>query len=232
MIKAVLFDLDDTMYDERTFYAGGFAAVAVELAKLGFGSVDRILQLLLEFHAADRRDVLQKLASVLGFPNDWVPRLAQLIRSHRPNITLFPDAEALLPHLRAHYKLGCVTDGHAAVQRAKLESLGLAALMDAIVVTDEFGRDYWKPHARPFLSACAALQVEPGDAVFVGDNPDRDHLGACNAGLSYVRVRRPGGYYTTAQNLAHLPPCTAEIVSFAQLPAVLARLSCARHSPC
>ena len=197
-IKAVIFDLDDTLYEERHFFHSGFAVVAQHLEHRGIGPRDRTTELLQHFHHCEgRAQVFQKLATRMSFPDDWVPGIVELFRSHRPVIELAEDARQLLPWLRGacHQRLGCVTDGWLAVQRRKIEALKVEPLLDTLIVTDELGRAFWKPHPTPFYTCCARLGVTPGEAIFVGDNPERDMVGARSAGLTSVRIRRPGGYF-------------------------------------
>lgn len=201
-LKAVIFDLDDTLYEERQFSRSGFAVVAEHLEQRGIGPRERTAELLDHFHHAEgRQQVFQKLATRLGFPEGWVPEIVKLFRSHRPVIEMAADAHELLTRLRATYRLrlGCVTDGWLAVQQRKIEALGVEPLLDALVIADEWGRDFWKPHPKPFHTCCARLGVEPSEALFVGDNPERDMVGAHRAGLTSIRIRRPGGYFEATE---------------------------------
>ena len=196
MIRAVLFDLDDTLYCEGDFVRSGFAAVACELESRGAGKRADLTALLEAIHFTEGRErVLDKLAARVGFPEMWVPELVERYRSHRPCIALAPDAAGTLARLRGRYKLGCVTDGWAATQRRKIEVLRLDALLDAIVVADDHGRPHWKPSPLPFLACCRLLDVAPDECVHVGDDPERDVRGARNAGLVSVRIRREQGYF-------------------------------------
>jgi putative hydrolase of the HAD superfamily len=199
-IKAVLFDLDDTLYEERQFYRSGFAVVGEFLERRGMGRTGKTAALLEYFHDHDnQQQVFQKLAGQLGFPLDWVPELVAAFRSHPPQICLAPDALTVLPRLRGDYRLGCVTNGWAEVQRRKIKALGLEPLLDAIVIADDFGIEFWKPHRRPFLECCARLGVSPRESMFVGDYPERDIRGARSAGLACAWLQRPGGYFTTRE---------------------------------
>jgi len=222
VIKAVLFDLDDTLYEERQFHRTGFTAVGEFLEQRGMGSTREILGLLEYFHDhEDQRQVFQKLAGRLGFPLEWVPELVATFRSHRPRICLALDARTVLPRLRGDYRLGCVTNGWAAVQRRKIEALGVASLMDAIVIADDFGVEFWKPHPRPFLECCARLQVSPRESLFVGDYPERDIRGARRAGLACVRLRRPGGYFAVCESADAGTKADAEVHNLFELEAWL-----------
>jgi putative hydrolase of the HAD superfamily len=214
-IKAVLFDLDDTLYEEDQFYRSGFAVVGDYLEKRGVGRAEETLALLEHWHnQADRRKVFQKLAEQLGFPFDWIPEMVAVFRAHRPRISLAPDAFAVLPRLRSDYRLGCVTNGWAEIQRRKIEALGLAQRLDAIIIADDFGIEFWKPHPRPFLECCGRLQISPRESLFVGDDPERDIRGARAAGLACVRLRRPGGHCAACETTA---PDTQADVTFHNL---------------
>ena len=226
-LKSVIFDLDDTLYEERQFFRSGFSAVAERLEQRGIGPCKKAAELLDNFHHTEgRQQVFQKLAARLGFPEDWVPELVEVFRSHRPVIKLAADARELLPRLRTahHLRLGCVTDGWLAVQRRKVEALGVEPLLDALVISDELGRDFWKPHPKPFLNCCARLGVEPSEAVFVGDNPERDMVGARRAGLASIRIRRPGGYFEATEFGGSEARSDFEIHQLTELESLLARL--------
>jgi putative hydrolase of the HAD superfamily len=200
MLRAILFDLDDTLYEERQFFRSGFSWVARMLEERGRGAHEQTLALLEQWHHGESREgVFQKLAARLDFPEAWIPELVLAFRSHEPVISLAPDAADVLPRLRDRYRLGCITDGWAAVQRRKLAALGVTPLLDAVVVADDFGRDRWKPHPFPFQRCCELLAVDPADALFVGDNPFRDLPGALRAGLRTARIRRDGAYFAAAE---------------------------------
>ncbi len=220
MICAVLFDLDDTLYSEIDYYRQGFTAVAKELSVRGVGDAEVIRDTLDRLHFQDREAVFDRASSSLGFPRDWVPDLILLFRSQEVRLCLPSETEALLHELCPFYRLGIVTDGHAEVQERKLAALGLYGRVDTIVISDHLGRRHWKPDWLPFHTACRNLKVRPAEAVFVGDHPYRDILGAIRAGLHAVRFRPAWGYFREYPNLSEAPP-HAEITQWSRLPAVL-----------
>jgi HAD superfamily hydrolase (TIGR01549 family) len=65
--------------------------------------------------------------------------------------------------------------------RQDAEILGLAPLLDTMVLADEAGSR--KPAPEPFLRACSDLGVEPEAALFVGDDLVKDVQGAANVGM-------------------------------------------------
>ncbi len=205
---AVLFDLDDTLYLEESFFRSGFQVVAHELTVRGFVARTSIEDLLLTLHHQGRDRVLDRAAHILGFPAEWVGDLVTRFRSHEPNIALASEVPAVLEAMRERsVALGIVTDGHGDVQRRKIASLGVERFVDVVVVADDFGRERWKPDPYPVLRCLRELAVPAGDAALVGDHPDRDVLGAMNAGLRCVRIRRPAGYFSTMPTPASAGSC-------------------------
>jgi putative hydrolase of the HAD superfamily len=224
MIRAVIFDLDDTLYPEREFAFSGFAAVARTFAEeLGNprGLANRMRQL---FDTEHRRRVFNRLLDELQQADQaaaLVPRMIETYRTHRPDIELFPDASKALYELAGRYKLGLITDGPARMQRAKLHALRLVEAsasrdthrleggatadiaehefpFDAIVVTDELGPNMGKPGTGAFELMAARLGVASGECVYVADNPAKDFVAPNRLGWRSVRIVRPGGVYADA----------------------------------
>ncbi|HEY4633349.1 MAG TPA: HAD family hydrolase [Candidatus Limnocylindrales bacterium] len=227
-MKGVLFDLDDTLYPERSFVDGGFRAVARFLAPRVGRSAPSLAARLVELHDRDGRGRLfDTLLAELGRPDDPDLVLACLLvyRTHRPRLAPFPGVEEALDALRAAgLRTGLVSDGHASVQRCKLRALGpVARRLDVVVLTDELGPDWWKPSPAPFRVACRLLDVESSEAAYVANDRRKDFTGARQAGLLTIRCGlRPdegGGTMETVRGEE------ADIVigAFASLPELLIR---------
>lgn len=222
MIQAILFDLDDTLYIEAQFFRSGFNAVSAMVAGRVAGcSASAVCAALEAIHFGQgRENVFDKALDRLGLPAELLSEMVTTFRAHTPTIVLAPDVIPVLPRLRARYKIGCVTDGWSDVQRRKIKTLGVEKLVDAIVVADELGRDRWKPHPEPFLRCCAMLGVAPSQAVYVGDNPARDLVGAEAAGLGFVLIHRDDAYpWEWPQSLASR--IVPHITSLTELEALL-----------
>jgi putative hydrolase of the HAD superfamily len=198
-LRAVVFDLDDTLYPERNYTRSGARAVAAFLDE-SLGET-RALDELLRLEAEDPAGPLySRWLALRGWELErWLPEIVGIHRSHRPSIALSGDARSLLTRLRAHYRLGLVTDGRLSQQRAKAAALGLEQFLDCTVFSDALGRDYWKPHPAPYWKALERLGVSPAEAVYVGDNPAKDFLGARRAGLRSIRLRREDGLHARAE---------------------------------
>ena len=206
MLQAIVFDLDDTLYPERAYVLSGFQAVAAWAEEcLGIPVAQGFAELRRLFDDGVRGDTFNRWLESHGFqPDSWVPQMVQIYREHNPHIEPYPEVPELLQRLRPRYRLGLVTDGYAEVQKRKLAALGLTSCFDVLVFSDEWGREAWKPNSRPFEIALQRLGVTGPEAVYVADNPTKDFLGARQAGMWTVRVRRPDGLYS------HLEPPSPE----------------------
>lgn len=102
--------------------------------------------------------------------------------------------EAHLEALRAlgeRYRLGLVSNfDHAPTARAILGRCGIAAFLDPVVISDEFG--WRKPRASIFAHALAVAGVDAGAALYVGDTPLEDVHGARGAGLDVAWINPQG----------------------------------------
>lgn len=197
-LRAIVFDLDDTLYPEHTYVLSGFRAVAKWVQEnLGIRAGDALKELIHLFESGVRGYVFDRWLESRGFrPADWVLQMVRVYREHQPDIAPYPEVPALLVRLRPRYRLGIVTDGDAAVQRRKLSALGLEPLFDVIVVSGDWGKKAWKPSVYPFKMVLNRLGVSGCEAVYIADNPEKDFLGARAVGMRTVRIRLPEGLYS------------------------------------
>lgn len=190
MVRALLIDLDDTLYDEASYVRSGMAAVAREIAGLCGAPVPEVETLMLGELARNGRGKVfdATLERLGGTPQpDLVKGLVEAYRDHRPAITLWPGVRETLADLAADHRLAIVTDGLGLMQRRKVEALGVEALVETVVYCWELG---WpKPDPRPYLKAMEHLGGTPDQTLVVGDNPGHDMAAAQAAGLKSLRVR-------------------------------------------
>jgi putative hydrolase of the HAD superfamily len=200
--RAIVFDLDDTLYPERDYVLSGFRAVAAWAEDhLRIPAGQGFVELKNLFDEGVRGDTFNRWLVAHHFPmDDLVSQLVRVYRDHEPVLKPFAAVPELLSSWRGTYQLGLLSDGYLAVQQRKLAALGLGPYFDAVVFSDEWGRDAWKPSSRPFEMVLQRLGVAGFQTVYVGDNPLKDFLGARQVGIWTVRVRHPQGLY------AHLEP--------------------------
>jgi putative hydrolase of the HAD superfamily len=144
--------------------------------------------------ARARRQVALAAFSSLGLdaPEVAVDLADEFSRTREERVEPFPGALAALRTWRGQgIRLALVTNGSAALQRAKIDRFGLLPLFDAIVIEGELG--VGKPEPEPFLRALAALGAAPGEAWMVGDDLDFDIRPAVRLGLYGVWIAPSAG---------------------------------------
>lgn len=203
---AVVFDLDDTLYAERDFVLSGFRAAATWAAssfgingQVAFGDLTSL------YISGVRGDTFNRWIETLGRPASTARELVGVYREHSPTIRPFPGITELLSELRRVYRLGLVSDGYLSVQQRKLSALGIAEYFDAVVFSDAFGPDAWKPSPIPFLEVLRQMRASPDRSIYVADNPRKDFIGARELGMRAVWARYSKGDYCVleAETAAH-----------------------------
>ena len=200
ILKAILFDLDDTLYLERDFVKSGFKTVATliqndngidkEVVYNRFWSI---------FNSGERKNIFDSYISEFGKINYTINELVNIYRSHVPNINLLPGIDEYLLSLSREYKLGLVTDGYIQTQKNKINALGLNNIFDQILITEELGRKYWKPSTVPFSKICDKLGVIPMEAIYIADNPKKDFKGPNQLRMDSIRLRLKDGEHYGSQ---------------------------------
>ncbi|MFG2619253.1 HAD family hydrolase [Streptomyces sp. NPDC048507] len=206
-IRAVLWDIDDTLFDYTGADAAGLARHLVDEGLGGrYGTPAEALALwrrLTELNWArfaagevtfrgqrqDRvRDFLDSPGLTAELADAWFDRY---VTHYKAAWALFPDVVPALDALAHGYRHGVLTNSSAANQDPKLRHLGLRDRFEVLVCAAELGVS--KPDAAAFLAACEALGLPPGEVAYVGDQPEIDARGARDAGLRAVWLDRDGG---------------------------------------
>ena len=206
-IAAVTVDLDDTLFPQESWLRGAWAAVAGAAGTLGLDETavhERLLAVAAQ--GSDGGRIIDRALVALGVADHELPALTPglvaAFKAHAPHrLECYPCSATALAELRALVPLACITDGDPHVQRAKLRALGLVDSFDAVVFSDELGREHRKPDPAPFLRAAALLGVDPAAMVHVGDRPAKDVAGAHAVGMRAIRVRS-GEYAGVADGAA------------------------------
>ncbi|MEV5963073.1 HAD family hydrolase [Kribbella sp. NPDC051952] len=211
-MKAVIFDLDNTLFDHT---ASATYAVRAWVPELGGVATDELVAqwfvieervynayLARELtHQGQRRARLQAFLPLIDHP---VPptdaELDQLftgyLAHYKGSWTAFPDARPALEVAHGNgWRIGVLTNGNPAQQNAKLAAIGLADLVDVVCTSEELGVS--KPAPETYLRTCQALGVDPADTLMIGDNLELDVLAPRAAGLTALHLDRPAGMTLT-----------------------------------
>ncbi|TNY35713.1 HAD family hydrolase [Thermomonospora catenispora] len=225
MVKAVLWDFDDTILDYSSSDRAGImrhlAAEGLPCDEEAFARwrsvTDREFARFLAGELTFQEQRRERARAMTGAPlsdaeaDAW---FARYLAFFEETCTAFPDvvpALDALPHRHA-----ILSNSSTAHQERRLASLGLRDRFEVLLCTDEIGRA--KPHPSAFLAACDILGLSPEQVVYVGDKLDVDALGARDAGLHGVWLDRSG-------SAVPLPDGVHRITSLAELPALLQALS-------
>ncbi len=194
-VKAVVFDLDDTLYSEQQYVMSGFLAVARYVHNI-FGK-HLLDDLVAVYEAGERHNVFRDALhrKFVKVDENIVRNVAHVYLAHRPKIALFEEALLTFAMLsKRRIPIALITRGHAGVQRRKVEALGLENLVDSITYLDEL-LDVAEPgqvFADAFSITALEFNVAPGNLLYVGSQPHLDFHVPRQLGIATVYVKRPG----------------------------------------
>jgi putative hydrolase of the HAD superfamily len=183
-----IFDLDDTLYPERTYVESGFFAVALMLEqRFGWPVKESYAHMLNTLAAEGRGKVFNRLlAAKDALSYSQVRACIHTYRHHKPIIQLNPIACNVLGNLNVRPYL--VTDGHKVVQQKKVEALGLEAQFKKIYITHRYGIKNSKPSIHCFELIKKREKCEWSDMFYVADNPAKDFVNLNPLGVHTIRV--------------------------------------------
>jgi len=195
-LNAVLFDIDDTLFDRHGAQRGIlrlimdelpdlFAGVGWAEAEEAFYESDRVA--LQEYKGGDPagpfRDRRSRLfLRMLGVGESFADRITEMYVGRYPMIDAPVDgARRVVRDLAERFQVGVVSNGLGDVQYRKLDTLGLREVSECIVLSEEFGSG--KPEPAIYLHAAALLGRRPEECLYVGDLFEFDVVGAHAAGM-------------------------------------------------
>lgn len=228
-IRAVIWDVDDTLFDYTTADRKGMRVhLTAEGLLDAYDSVEQALvrwrqitdvqwarfsagEVTFEGQRRDRVRVFLGEELTDAEADAWFQRY---LNHYETVWTLFPDVLPALDALAASHRHGVLSNSSIEVQDRKLRVLGVHDRFEVILCAAELGVS--KPEAGAFLAACDALELAPHQVAYVGDHPEIDGRGAADAGLLSVWIDRDGVH--TGDDT---PSGPHRIVSLAELPALL-----------
>ncbi len=203
VIRAILFDLDETLFDHRRAVA--LAATRwMETVCPGHELLPEAPALWLDledkhlpaWHAGEcsfaeqRRRRLREFCDRLGMPAPADPdtAFAGFLTHYEDAWAAFPDVAATLAALGDELTLGVLSNGDPVQQEAKLRRLGLMDRMEVVLTPDTLGA--FKPAPECYLRAAAKLGLRPEEVLMVGDNLLLDAVAPTRVGMHGVWLDR------------------------------------------
>jgi putative hydrolase of the HAD superfamily len=217
-MDVIIFDLDDTLYDEKTFVKSGHKAVSSFLSPILQVDQEKIFCALQEELANGREGLFDRVVGRYKKDNKkLVKQCLAVYRAHTPEIVLSDDAKMCLEQLEDK-SVYVVTDGNVLVQRRKCVALGLREKVKKCLCSWAYGRKYSKPSPYCFEKICRWENISPSQAVYIADNPHKDFVGIKPLGFHTIRLLA-GPYakdkvapeYEAEQSVLHLSDILAWI---------------------
>jgi putative hydrolase of the HAD superfamily len=199
-IRAICFDLDDTLWDvwpvimraERQMYdflAARYprtvANLTLEALREARAEVAREFPQIAHDFTMLRRQSLRKLAQQHAYPDSLVDEAFDVFIRARNEVTLYEDVLPALEILRARFRLFTASNGNA-----DLAQIGIARFFERSVAAREVGA--LKPDPRIFLKSIEGTGLDVGEVAYVGDDPVMDVVGARSAGMHPIWINRAG----------------------------------------
>ena len=206
-LAAVVFDLDDTLFDHSTATRSGLRTWARSLGRTSTPELEEAWRAAEQRHFASWRDGrisfdeqrrrrLRDVLPLLRLPVGDDAELDDLfttgfLTAYQQAWTGFDDVDAALQAVQeAGLRTAVLTNGTRQQQNAKIEAIGLSGRLGPVFTAEELG--VAKPRPQAFLRVCEHLGVAPEQTLYVGDDHSVDVLGARAAGLRAVHLDRAG----------------------------------------
>lgn len=201
--ETVIFDLDDTLYNEIDYVKSGFRAVALKLPEIE-NAYEKLMK---HFTAGD--PAIDALLVDEGIGNQKLKETClENYRNHVPTIALRDEAKQLLQKLRSQSKkIGIITDGRPKSQRAKIDALKLAEYVDEIIITDELAgatgnvMAFRKPNDIAFVIMQRRLGSTLDKMIYVADNPAKDFQPSKCMGFDAIHYANTDGLYLAKDSM-------------------------------
>ena len=188
MIKLVIFDLDDTLYDEIEYCKSGLHAVSQCLAQTHpiLRHEEFFQAFWTQFTLGNTKKTFDTALQSLSVPTDrtLIRSLIEVYRQHRPDITLPEQSRQLLDYCKENYTLALLSDGFLPAQQLKAQVLEIEHYFDCIIYTESLGRQHWKPSTLGFEKILEKLNFPPEQAVYISDNLKKDFIAPNKLGFA------------------------------------------------
>jgi len=197
VIKAVVFDLDHTLFDRY----GTINEIAPEICKeLVLNDGVTVEDFARELCYADKQFVHKGWRLIHAYLSekqlfrtvpDYDYYAKTVLTQFEKTAVKYDFAIPVLKELKKMgLKTGLITNGESVLQRFKISTLELADLFDEIIISGE--TPYEKPQEEIFVMMAEKLGIEPSEMIYAGDHPLNDIEGSRNAGCVPVWVKTTG----------------------------------------
>jgi 2-haloalkanoic acid dehalogenase type II len=225
-IRAIIFDLDDTLWDcvpvivraEHVLYEFLRSRFPRVTQQYDMDAMRALRVQIAAEHPAMRHDFtwlrlesLRRHARDAGYPTTMAEAAFEVFYRARNDVVLYDDVRPALERLAGRYRLFAISNGNA-----NLRAIGLEGYFESALAAREAGM--LKPDPRIFDILLQRAGLEPAEVAHVGDDPEADVEGARGAGVLPVWLNRAGVAWERES-----PAPAVEIASLDELPDALHR---------
>ncbi len=206
MIKAVVFDLDNTLLDFMAMKSYAVKAGINGMIEAGLSiNSEKAIKIIMNIY--DEKgyeyqevfdDLLQKELGQMNY-KFLAAGIVAYRKAREASLILYPNVNSTLIKLsKLGLKLGVVSDAPSREAWMRICYLNLHHIFDAVVTFDDTGLT--KPAPEPFHKICRLLNVQPENSIMVGDWPERDVIGAKEVGMLTAFAKYGDTFETVKSN--------------------------------
>jgi putative hydrolase of the HAD superfamily len=189
LIRAVIFDLDNTLVDfmkmKRRSIEEAIPAMIDAGLKISVEEANRIIDEIYKEKGIEYQQVFDAFLQQVLKKVDYKILSAGIVayrKAREAALIPYPHVYSTLnKFLKMGIKMGIVSDAPVKEAWLRLAYLNFHHIVDAVVTFEDTGQR--KPHSAPFLAILEKLEVKPGEAIMVGDWVERDIIGAEKVGM-------------------------------------------------
>lgn len=204
-MKAFLFDVDDTLYDQVQPFFYALTDIGIDISEKDRNSLfarsrkysDEVFEASAHGEITMAEMYIYRIKRALDDFGIMISDKEALLfqahyQTHQKNIQLSDEMRRMLEDVKGKVMLGIITNGPSEHQREKIQSLGLYRWIDEknIIVSGDL--DITKPDPEIFAYAISGMNIKAEDCIFVGDSYENDVIGAARAGMKTVWFNRRG----------------------------------------
>jgi putative hydrolase of the HAD superfamily len=209
VIRAIVFDLDNTLTDFMKMKEAAISAAIDGMIDAGFRVPREQLRSRVDAIYAERGLEFQRVFDELlqrefgeVDPKILAGGIVAYRRARESELVLYPHAQLVLLELvKRGIRLGVVSDAPRLQVWMRLCALGLQHVFDAVVTFDDTGER--KPAPAPFREVLRRLDVAPHEAMMIGDWAERDVVGGKSLGMTTVFARYGDTFDTKLSGADH-----------------------------
>ena len=195
MIKAIIFDLDNTLLDFIKMKQFSVKAAITAMNEAGLAvneekAYQDIFDLYIEKGWENQQVFDDYLNQTVGKVSNKIlaAGIVSYRRAREATLLVYPNVnKTLIELIKMGIKLAVVSDAPSREAWMRLYYLNLHHVFEPVLTYDDTG--VRKPSAKPFKMALDVLNVEPEEALMIGDWPDRDVVGAKQIGMKTIFAR-------------------------------------------